>query len=118
MQPLRRGTSGSAVAEVRRMLASIGLLDNSAPETVDVFEEMLDVASIANAHLNSVEAFLEHEQLHERSRVQSVGSPCGPVMSFLPALTIPGLTPRMDPVPAVGQHNQAIFSELGLSKET
>ncbi|MGX4806939.1 CaiB/BaiF CoA transferase family protein [Bradyrhizobium guangdongense] len=77
---------------------------------------LLDAASIANAHLNSVEAFLAHEQLHARSRVQTVGSPCGPVMSFLPALTIPGLTPRMDPVPDVGQHNDAILAELGLTK--
>jgi hypothetical protein len=38
-------------------------------------------------------------------------------MSFLPALTIPGITPRMDPVPDVGQHNEAIMSELGLAKE-
>ncbi|MGY4365517.1 crotonobetainyl-CoA:carnitine CoA-transferase CaiB-like acyl-CoA transferase [Bradyrhizobium sp. LB1.3] len=79
---------------------------------------LLDEASIANAHLNSVEAFLEHEQLRSRSRVQTVGSPCGPVMSFLPALTIPGLSPRMDPVPGLGQHNQSILSELGLAKET
>ncbi len=79
---------------------------------------LLDEAAIANAHLNSVEAFLQHEQLHARSRVQSVGSPCGPVMSFLPALTIPDVAPRMDPVPDVGQHNEAILSELGLAKET
>jgi crotonobetainyl-CoA:carnitine CoA-transferase CaiB-like acyl-CoA transferase len=39
-------------------------------------------------------------------------------MSFLSALTIPGLSPRMDPVPDVGQHNQSILSELGLAKET
>jgi crotonobetainyl-CoA:carnitine CoA-transferase CaiB-like acyl-CoA transferase len=38
-------------------------------------------------------------------------------MSFLPALTIPGLTPRMDPVPDVGEHNQAILGELGLAKD-
>jgi hypothetical protein len=38
-------------------------------------------------------------------------------MSFLPALTIPGLTPRMDPVPAVGEHNSSILGELGLSGE-
>jgi crotonobetainyl-CoA:carnitine CoA-transferase CaiB-like acyl-CoA transferase len=39
-------------------------------------------------------------------------------MSFLPALTIPGLKPRMDPVPDVGQHNEAILGELGLSRES
>lgn len=79
---------------------------------------LLDDAAIANAHLNSVEAFLKHEQLHARGRVQSVGSPSGPVMSFLPALTLPGVTPRMDPVPDVGEHNEAILAELGLARET
>lgn len=78
---------------------------------------LLDEAGVANAHLNSVEAFLKHEQLHARGRVQSVASPCGPVMSFLPALTIPGVTPRMDPVPEVGQHNHSILAELGLAKD-
>ncbi|MCA1429358.1 MULTISPECIES: CaiB/BaiF CoA-transferase family protein [unclassified Bradyrhizobium] len=77
---------------------------------------LLDEAAIANAHLNSVEAFLAHEQLHARARVRRVGSPCGPVMSFLPALTIPGVTPRMDPVPDVGEHNAKILGELGLGE--
>ncbi len=31
---------------------------------------LLDEASIANAHLNSVEAFLEHEQLLARARAK------------------------------------------------
>jgi itaconate CoA-transferase len=89
-----------------------------ASMTSDEVLRLLDEASIANAHMNSVEAFLQHEQLHARSRVQSVGSPCGPLMSFLPALIIPGLSPRMDPVPDVGEHTQSILGELGLTKET
>ena len=39
-------------------------------------------------------------------------------MSFLPALTIPGASPRMDPVPALGEHNRAILRELGIAEET
>ena len=88
-----------------------------AAMTGDEVLRLLDEASIANAHLNSVEAFLKHEQLHARGRVQSVGSPNGPVMSFLPALTLPGVSPRMDPVPDVGEHNEAILRELGLTGE-
>ena len=78
---------------------------------------LLDEASIANANMNSVESFLRHEQLLDRGRVRTVETPCGPVMSFLPALTIPGVSPRMDPVPAVGQHNRSILGELGLMEE-
>ena len=44
MQPLRRGTAGSAVADVRRMLASIGLLDNSNADRVEVFDEATELA--------------------------------------------------------------------------
>jgi N-acetylmuramoyl-L-alanine amidase len=44
MQSLRRGHRGSAVAEVRSMLASIGLLDNTDPAAADVFDEATELA--------------------------------------------------------------------------
>jgi N-acetylmuramoyl-L-alanine amidase len=44
MQPLRRGATGSAVADVRSMLASIGLLDNTDPATTAVFDEATELA--------------------------------------------------------------------------
>ena len=76
--------------------------------------QRLDAAAIANANMNTVEAFLEHPQLHTRHRVQKVGSPNGPLTSFLPAITIPGVTPVMGDIPAVGEHTDAILGELGL----
>lgn len=44
MQPLSRGAVGSAVAEVRGMLASIGLLDNTGTEGSDVFDDVTELA--------------------------------------------------------------------------
>lgn len=44
MQPLRRGATGSAVAEVRSMLASIGLLDNTNSATSAAFDETTELA--------------------------------------------------------------------------
>jgi N-acetylmuramoyl-L-alanine amidase len=44
MQPLRHGATGSAVAEVRRMLASIGLLDNTDPARAEIFDEATELA--------------------------------------------------------------------------
>lgn len=44
MQPLRRGTSGSAVAEVRGMLATIGLMNNTDPEATQHFDELTELA--------------------------------------------------------------------------
>jgi N-acetylmuramoyl-L-alanine amidase len=44
MQNLRRGVVGSAVAEVRSMLATLGLLDNTNAETLDRFDEETELA--------------------------------------------------------------------------
>jgi N-acetylmuramoyl-L-alanine amidase len=44
MQPLRPGATGSAVADVRRMLASLGLLDNTDQSTQRVFDEQTELA--------------------------------------------------------------------------
>src|SRR3954470_15284226 len=44
MQLLRRGANGSAVAEIRGMLATIGLLDNTHASAADVFDEATELA--------------------------------------------------------------------------
>lgn len=44
MQPLRYGATGGGVGEVRRMLASIGLLENSDPDQAEVFDETTELA--------------------------------------------------------------------------
>jgi N-acetylmuramoyl-L-alanine amidase len=44
MQDLRRGTAGRAVAEVRSMLATLGLLDNTDPDAADRFDEATELA--------------------------------------------------------------------------
>jgi crotonobetainyl-CoA:carnitine CoA-transferase CaiB-like acyl-CoA transferase len=78
--------------------------------------DRLEAASIANARLNDVRDFLAHPQLHERDRVRTVGSEAGPLEVFLPAVTIPGMEPVMNPVPALGEHTAAILTELGVSE--
>jgi N-acetylmuramoyl-L-alanine amidase len=44
MQSLRRGATGSAVAEVRSMLAMLGLLDNTDPRREGLFDEDTELA--------------------------------------------------------------------------
>lgn len=44
MQPLRRGADGIAVADVRRMLASLGLLDNTDPQAHTVYDDATELA--------------------------------------------------------------------------
>jgi crotonobetainyl-CoA:carnitine CoA-transferase CaiB-like acyl-CoA transferase len=76
--------------------------------------EKLETASIANARLNDVEEFLQHPQLHERDRIQSISSPAGPLQVFKPPLIIDGIEPVLGPVPAVGEHTDEVLAELGL----
>jgi N-acetylmuramoyl-L-alanine amidase len=44
MQLLRRGADGIAVADVRRMLATLGLLDNTDPRVQDKYDEAAELA--------------------------------------------------------------------------
>jgi itaconate CoA-transferase len=75
----------------------------------------LEKAQIANAQLNDMAGLWKHEQLKARKRFTEVGSPQGTIAAMLP----PGLDDsydyRMDPVPAVGEHTNAILSEMGMS---
>jgi formyl-CoA transferase len=75
--------------------------------------KLLDRAAVANARLNSVTGFLDHPVLAGRDRWRTVATPGGPVDALLPPATLGGVEPRMDPVPAVGEHTAAILAELG-----
>ena len=75
----------------------------------------LDDAQIANAQVNSMDEVWQHPQLAARGRWRDIGSPAG----TLPALLPPGSWddgdgPRMDAVPALGEHTDTILAELGL----
>ena len=81
----------------------------TAPQVV----QRLEAAQIANARVNTMQEVWAHPQLQARGRWREVGSSAGP----LPALLPPGSwheEPRMDPVPALGEHTDAILAELGL----
>ena len=83
--------------------------------TAEQLMARLEKAQIANARLNDMEGLWKHEQLKARHRFTEVGTPNGAVAALLP----PGLNDsydyRMDPVPAVGEHTNAILTELGMS---
>jgi crotonobetainyl-CoA:carnitine CoA-transferase CaiB-like acyl-CoA transferase len=70
---------------------------------------------VAYARVNTMAQVWAHPQLAARGRWHEVGTPAGPV----PALAPPGLVdpaPRMDPVPALGEHTRSILGELGLTE--
>ncbi|HEX4064066.1 MAG TPA: CaiB/BaiF CoA-transferase family protein [Streptosporangiaceae bacterium] len=72
----------------------------------------LDRAGIANARLRTPAEFGEHPQLAARNRWREVDTPGGPVRALLPPVTVPGREAIMGPVPALGQHGEAIKAEL------
>ncbi|WP_199430447.1 CaiB/BaiF CoA transferase family protein [Qaidamihabitans albus] len=73
----------------------------------------LDEAGIANARMRTMAEFAEHPQLAARGRWAEVGSPAGPLRTLLPPVEVPGREPRLDPVPAAGEHTAAVRAELG-----
>ncbi|MCX4668848.1 CoA transferase [Streptomyces sp. NBC_01381] len=77
--------------------------------------ELLDDANIANAGVNSVTEFLDHPALAERDRWREIAVPgtSSPVQALLPPADLSGVSPRMDPVPAAGEHTHSILAELG-----
>lgn len=75
--------------------------------------ERLDAAQIANARVNDMHEVWEHPQLQARQRWVEVDSAKGPMPALLPPGEIDGVAPRMDPIPELGQHTDAILSELG-----
>ena len=76
----------------------------------------LDAAQIANARMNDMAGLWAHPQLQARARWRTVGTPAGDISALLPPGRNTAFDYRMDPVPAVGQHTEAILRELGRSE--
>ncbi|WP_299950464.1 CaiB/BaiF CoA-transferase family protein [uncultured Modestobacter sp.] len=84
-----------------------------AARSADEVLARLDAAQIANGRFNEVTDLLDHPQLDWAE----VGTSVGPVRALLPPARIGGVEPVMGPVPAVGQHSDAVLAELGLDPE-
>ena len=55
----------------------------------------------------------EHPQLAARGRWTEVSTPKGTVPALRPPAGLDGVEPRMDPVPALGEHTNHVLRELG-----
>jgi itaconate CoA-transferase len=107
-----RYASNAKRTEARQELRAL-IVDTFASLTAEQVIERLDSAQIANAHMNSMHDLWQHAQLKARARWVDVGTPAG----NMPALLPPGVPntweARMDAVPALGQHTDAILSHMG-----
>jgi len=79
--------------------------------------ERLERAQIANAQVNQMHEVWAHPQLQARQRWSSVDTSIGTVPALLPPGSWTQGAPRMDAVPALGQHTEAILQGLGYSSE-
>ncbi|MBV6286968.1 CaiB/BaiF CoA transferase family protein [Pseudomonas aegrilactucae] len=84
---------------------------------LDAVMQRLDSAQIANARVNDMQGVWDHPQLKARQRWRQVQTPAGSVPSLLPPATSNAFSPRMDPVPALGEHTEQLLAELGLPAE-
>ncbi|MHB1122592.1 MAG: CaiB/BaiF CoA transferase family protein [Ramlibacter sp.] len=75
----------------------------------------LDEAGIANARMNDMQGVWHHPQLKARDRWTQIDSPAGPLQALLPPGMNRGDDPQMGPVPALGEHTDAILGELGFA---
>lgn len=93
------------------------LEERFAAFTADEVLERLDGAGIANARLRSVTEFAAHPQLEARDRWREFGTPSGPLRGLLPPVTVRGREALMGPVPALGEHTDAVRAEFRGARE-
>ncbi|SDH97699.1 CaiB/BaiF CoA transferase family protein [Paraburkholderia phenazinium] len=107
-----RFASNSRRTAARDALRAV-IVETFASLTATQVIERLEAAGIANAQMNTLTDVWVHPQLKARERWQEVGTPAGMIPALLPPGLPAGFEPRMDPVPALGQHTDAILRELG-----
>jgi len=111
-----RFSTNSSRSAARKDLHAI-IVDAFARLTAAQVVERLDRAQIANAQVNDMHAVWHHLQLEARNRWREVDSPAGRVPALLPPGSWEEGDPRMDAVPALGEHSAAILEELGYTSQ-
>ena len=107
-----RFDSNAARTAARAALRAI-IVDEFADLTAEQVIARLDDAQIANAHMNDMHDLWDHPQLKARGRWVDVDTPAGPMPALLPPGVPNTYAARMDGVPALGQHTDAILAEIG-----
>ncbi|KDB50391.1 L-carnitine dehydratase/bile acid-inducible protein F [Sphaerotilus natans subsp. natans DSM 6575] len=112
-----RYASNSRRASNRDTLRSL-IGETFATMTADQVIQRLEEAQIANARVNDMHDVWQHPQLKARGRWTQVSTPGGPIPALLPPGKTNAYEPRMDAVPDLGQHTDAILGELGWTQDS
>jgi itaconate CoA-transferase len=120
LQPLlvadERFSSNSQRTANRDVLRNI-IHETFAALSADQVIERLEAAQVANARVKDMHDVWRHPQLLARGRWTRVDTPGGPIPALLPPGSNSAFEARMDAVPALGQHTEAILAEMGWSPE-
>jgi len=112
-----RFASNSARVRHREALQDVILRAFAARSAGEVLTR-LESAQIATARMNGVAGFAAHEQLEARQRWREIPSAAGRVRVMIPPGVPSGVDPRMDAVPALGEHTDRVLAELGYDADT
>jgi itaconate CoA-transferase len=111
-----RFSSNARRSEARAELREL-IVATFAGMNADEVVQRLEQAQIANARMNDMAEVWEHAQLKERGRWVEVETSAGPLPAMLPPGADSVQDVRMDAVPALGQHTEAVLRELGYAAE-
>jgi itaconate CoA-transferase len=76
----------------------------------------LERAGIASGRVNDLKSVWEHAQLKARKRWADIETPAGKMPALLPT-GADSFSPRMDPVPALGEHTERVLREIGMADD-
>ena len=110
-----RFASNAQRSAARETLTAL-IVQTFSPLTAVQVAERLEQAGIANAQVNTMAGVWAHPQLQARNRWREVDTPAGPIPALLPPGSWQHAAPRMDAVPSLGQHTDAILTRYGYSK--
>ena len=111
-----RFSSATRRSEARQALHQI-IVEAFAGLTGDEVFARLDEAKIGNSSMNDMQHVWNHKQLAARNRWTEVDTPVGKVKAMMPPGVPESFEPRMDAIPGIGEHTDAILAELGYSSE-
>ncbi len=106
--------AGNAQRTANRDALKALIVEAFSALTAEQVGARLETAQIANAQVNDMAGLWAHPQLKARGRWREVETSAGAVPALLPPGSWQDGDPRLDAVPALGQHTDAILTELGV----